>query len=60
MDRQSHGDDQTIVEVYRDPVVDREARFGWRYQHVERCEPGDSITRLSRSTARIAVDDLLP
>jgi Uma2 family endonuclease len=51
---------ETVVEVYRDPVVNPQARLGWHYRAVHRFGPGDSITPLSLPGARVGVADLLP
>ena len=49
-----------IVEVFREPVVNPPARFGWHYRRVERWGPGDSIAPSLLPNARIAVVDILP
>jgi Uma2 family endonuclease len=48
------------LEVYRDPVEDSSARYGWTYQKVTRLRAGEFITPLAAPHARIAVADLLP
>ncbi|MCI0546338.1 MAG: Uma2 family endonuclease [Candidatus Rokubacteria bacterium] len=49
-----------VVEVYRDPVADAAAAFGWRYGHVQVLGPLDSASPLAAPAARIAIADLLP
>lgn len=49
-----------VVEVYRDPVEDASAAFGWRYRTVVVLTPGEVVVPLAFPTARLAVSDLLP
>lgn len=49
-----------LLEVYRDPVVDPEAPFGWRYGSTSRLGAGDFVNPLAARQARVAVADLLP
>ena len=49
-----------VLEIYRDPVQDPAAAFGWRYRSVESFGPGAFISPLALSAARIRVVDLLP
>jgi Uma2 family endonuclease len=49
-----------VLEVYRDPVEDSSARYGWTYRTVTRLRPGDRVTPLADPQAQIAVVDLLP
>ena len=49
-----------VVEVYRDPVEDASAAFGWRYRSVVVLTPGDAAVPLAFPDIRIAVSDLLP
>ena len=49
-----------VLEVYRDPVADTAASFGWRYATLDRLEPDASVTPLAAPDARILVSDLLP
>ncbi len=49
-----------VVEVYRDPVADASAAFGWRYRSVAVLSPGDVVVPLAFPDIRIAVSDLLP
>src|SRR5437588_831044 len=48
------------VEVYRDPVPDPNARFGWRYASETDLQPGDGVSPLALPAATLAVADLLP
>ena len=48
------------LEVYRDPKPVAKARFGWRYETVERLGPGRSVSSLALPSASFAVADLLP
>lgn len=49
-----------VLEVYREPVADTEASFGWRYAICQRLEPTQLVTPLAFPGARIRVADLLP
>jgi Uma2 family endonuclease len=49
-----------VVEVRRRPAPDAAADFGAGYMEVEIARPGDTLTPLAKSDARVAVDDLLP
>jgi len=51
---------ERVLEVYREPVPFRSARFGWRYASVEVLTSGTSVTPLAAPGAHIAVADLLP
>jgi len=48
------------LEVYRDPVQDPDAAFGWRYRSVETLGPEGFISPLALIGARISVGDLFP
>lgn len=48
------------VEVYRRPIADDSAEFGFSYATKMIFKEGDSVTPLARSKAKIAVSDLLP
>ena len=48
------------LEVYRDPVRDAAAPFGWRYASVQQLEAGATIATLAAPDARVRVSDLLP
>jgi Uma2 family endonuclease len=49
-----------VVEVYRQPMADPAADFGWRYGTVESFRPGTLITPLCRPDVTAAAADLLP
>jgi Uma2 family endonuclease len=51
--------DRTL-EVYRDPVPDEAASFGWRYRSVEVLRGEASVSPLASPGARIRVSDVLP
>jgi len=46
--------------VYRQPVADDEATYGWRYGEVMTYQPGQAVTPLAAVNGRVAVEDLLP
>ena len=46
--------------VYRDPIADPAAPFGWRYGSTSRLGPRDFVSPLAARTSRVAVADLLP
>src|SRR5262245_61335561 len=48
------------VEVYREPVPDAAAAFGWRYRSATEHGPAESVSPLAVSAALVAVADLLP
>ncbi len=48
------------VEIYREPVPDGAAFFGWRYGHSATLGPDQRIAPLAAPAAEIAVADLLP
>jgi Uma2 family endonuclease len=48
------------LEVYRDPVEEPGARYGWSYRIVERLGADGFVEPLAAPGARIAVADLLP
>ena len=48
-----------VLEVYRDPVQDPAAAFGWRYRSVAMLGPEASITLLAMSGRGIRVADFL-
>ena len=48
------------VEIYREPVPDRAASFGWRYGRSVNARPDERIAPLAAPAAEIAVADLLP
>ena len=49
-----------ILEIYREPVVDSAAPFGWRYASVERLGSEATAAPLAVPAARVRVSDLLP
>jgi Uma2 family endonuclease len=49
-----------VLEVYRDPVPDAAAPFGWRYARHEVVAPPGRIAPLAAPRAPVAVTDLLP
>ncbi|HEU5197329.1 MAG TPA: Uma2 family endonuclease [Methylomirabilota bacterium] len=49
-----------VLEVYREPVTDPAAPFGWRYARVEVFDAGAHVVPLALPHARIAVASLLP
>lgn len=48
------------LEVYREPVVDGAALFGWRYGRAVSLGPGERVSPLAAPEAAVAVTDLLP
>ena len=49
-----------VLEIYREPVADPAAPFGWRYASHERLGPDRFAAPLVQPGARIPVADLLP
>ena len=49
-----------ILEVFRDPVLEPAAPFGWRYLSVTAVGPEGSVAPLAAPGSRIPVADLLP
>jgi Uma2 family endonuclease len=49
-----------VLEVYRDPVPDGAAPFGWRYARREIVPPSGRIAPLAAPSAPVAIADLLP
>jgi Uma2 family endonuclease len=49
-----------VLEVYREPVRDADAPFGWRYGSVTRLAPPADVAPTAFPDARIMVADLLP
>jgi Uma2 family endonuclease len=49
-----------VLEIYRDPVPARSARFGWRYGAMQVLGPDAAAAPLAAPAARITVADLLP
>lgn len=48
------------LEVYREPVADTAAPFGWRYARRDTLTVGAAVTPLAAPGARVEVSDLLP
>jgi Uma2 family endonuclease len=48
-----------VLEVYRDPIADPEAPFGWRYGSTATLRAGDLVTPLAGSRSSVSVSDLL-
>jgi len=48
-----------VLEIYRDPVSDPSAIYGWRYRSVTTLAPPAVATPLAFATSRISVADLL-
>ena len=51
---------ESMVEIYRDPVLAAGTPFGWRYESAQRLAAGAMISPLSAPQTRIAIGDLLP
>ena len=51
---------ERVLEVYRDPVADPSAVFGWRYARRNDLDESAAIAPLWAPTARVRVADLLP
>jgi Uma2 family endonuclease len=49
-----------LLEVYRDPIVDSDAPFGWRYGSISRLGTRDFVSPLAARQVDVAVADLLP
>jgi len=49
-----------VLEVYRQPLVDAAAPFGWRYASHQTLRPGSAIAPLAAPDSPVAVIDLLP
>ena len=49
-----------VVEVYREPVVDATAPFGWRYASRQTLGAESHIAPLAAPSSRVSVSDLLP
>lgn len=48
------------LEVYRQPIVDSDAKYGFRYGVSEIYQPGQTVRPLAVSETVIAVSDILP
>ncbi|MBI3826882.1 MAG: Uma2 family endonuclease [Candidatus Rokubacteria bacterium] len=49
-----------VLEVYREPVTDPLAPYGWRYRSMTRLVPPADLALLALPAAHVAVADLLP
>lgn len=49
-----------LLEVYREPVPDSSATYGWRYRSVVSLRRADVVVPLAFPSARISVSDLMP
>jgi Uma2 family endonuclease len=49
-----------VLEVYREPVADPDAPYGWRYRSTAILHPGDVVTPLALSHSTVPVSGLLP
>ena len=49
-----------VLEVYRDPVPDASAPYGWRYRSVQILTPPAAIAPLAMPSTPILVAKLLP
>jgi Uma2 family endonuclease len=49
-----------VLEIYRDPIPDPSALYGWRYRSVITLVPPAVAVPLAFASSRIAVADLLP
>jgi Uma2 family endonuclease len=49
-----------VLEVYREPVAEPAAAYGWQYRSVQTLGPGDAVVPLALPTVRLTVAELLP
>jgi Uma2 family endonuclease len=49
-----------VLEVYRDPEVNPDSPYGWRYGSALTLRAGDRVSPLSAPSAEVLVADLLP
>lgn len=49
-----------VLEVYRDPMLDAGASYGWAYRSVQSLRSGEHVSPLAAPTARVPVLGLLP
>ena len=50
----------SILEVYREPAMDPDAPYGWRYRSTAILHAGDVVTPLAGPRSTVPVSDLLP
>ena len=48
------------LEVYREPVPDGAARYGWRYGSAQTIGPDERVSPMAKPEASVRVADLLP
>jgi len=48
------------LEVYRQPIPDPDAEYGFRYAEVRIYQSGEQVTPQALSAGVVAIDDLLP
>jgi hypothetical protein len=51
---------ERVLEVYREPIPDADAPFGWRYARRDVVAPSGRIAPLAASGVMVLVADLLP
>ena len=51
---------ERVLEVYREPVADTTAPFGWRYARLEVFDASARVSPLARQDAGVRIADLLP
>jgi len=49
-----------VLEIYRDPMPDASASYGWSYRSVQSLSAGEHVSPLAAPVARIPAADLLP
>jgi Uma2 family endonuclease len=49
-----------VLEVYREPMADAAAPFGWRYTRVEVFDASARVTPLAMPEASVSVAQMLP
>ena len=48
------------LEVYREPIADGAARYGWRYGSAQALGPDALVSPLAKPNASVRIADLLP
>ena len=48
------------VEVYREPIPDGAAHYGWRYGNAQAFGPDERVSPLAKPEASVRIADLLP